>query len=217
TFDIIERNKPHRKRITIAFDEWNVWMPHQTTDVGLEGYYALRDAIFAAGVFHALHRLGDKVEMANLAQLVNVLGAIRTTQTKVLLTPIYHAFAMYVHNTGEWRVDVNCQSPKLSAPVAMDAPVVDVSATLSEDGNALYIGIINRHPERPARLLLSIDGFQPRREVHVEQLTSSSFNDANTFDQPDKVMVRKWSINVEDASTLTLPKHSITMLRFERK
>lgn len=212
---IIERNKPKGKRITIAFDEWNVWMPHQTTQVGLEGYYTLRDAIFAAGVFHALHRLGGIVEMANLAQLVNVLGAIRTTQTKVLLTPIYHAFAMYVHRTGERRVQCAYSSPKLSSPAASDVDAVDLSATLSGDGKKLFVAAINRHPEMSARLHIKIEGFKPRERVWLELMTSASFNDANKFESPDVVKPSRQCISLSEACKFTLPKHSIAILQFE--
>ncbi len=214
---IIEHNKPKGKRITIAFDEWNVWMPHQTAQAGLEGYYTLRDGIFAAGVFHALHRLGGIVEMANLAQLVNVLGAIRTTQTKLLLTPIYHAFAMYVHGTGKWRLQCEYDSPKLSSPTAADVDAVDLSATLSEDGKRLFIAAINRHPEMGARLHLKIDGFKPKESVWLELMTSASFNDANKFESPDVVKPRRERISLDDAFKFTLPKHSIAILQFEAK
>lgn len=217
TAKIIERNKPAEKRITIAFDEWNVWMPHQTTQVGLEGYYTLRDAIFAAGVFHALHRLGDVVEMANLAQLVNVLGAIRTTKTKLLLTPIYHAFAMYVHNTGRWHIQCEYSSPKLSAPTAADVDAIDISATLSEDGKTMFVAAINRHPEMDAKLHIAIDGFKPTQNVWLEMMTSASFNDANKFDAPDVVKPRREWMPLNEACQLTLPRHSIAILRFEAK
>ncbi len=147
TFHLVESNKPKGKRITLAFDEWNVWEPTQTVQNGLESFYALRDAIFAAGVFHALHRCGDFVEMACLAQTVNVLGAIRTNQTQVVKSPIYWAFWLYVHRTGRWRVGCEADAPIGTTPVGKETPVVDASATLSEDGKTLFVALINRHPE----------------------------------------------------------------------
>ncbi|MGB9620350.1 MAG: alpha-L-arabinofuranosidase C-terminal domain-containing protein, partial [Armatimonadota bacterium] len=89
TADVVDRNSP--KKLPLALDEWNIWLPN-----GLESsIYALRDGLFAAGVFHAMHRLSDRVTMANLAQLVNVLGAIQTSATEIVETPIYKAFELY--------------------------------------------------------------------------------------------------------------------------
>jgi alpha-N-arabinofuranosidase len=64
--------------------------------VFLEEPYALKDALFAAGVFFALHRRCDSVQMANLAQMVNALGMIKTNSQSIVLTPIYHVFDLFV-------------------------------------------------------------------------------------------------------------------------
>ena len=89
--------------IKIALDEWNVWyqvIPEaeiiEKKMVFLEEPYALKDALFAAGVFFALHRRCDSVQMANLAQMVNALGMIKTNSQSIVLTPIYHVFDLFV-------------------------------------------------------------------------------------------------------------------------
>lgn len=84
------------KEIKIAFDEWNIWgRKHEES-----GDYNLSDGLFACGVFHILQRHCKTVKMANLAQLVNVLGAIKTSKDGLYLTPIYYAFLLYSNNTG---------------------------------------------------------------------------------------------------------------------
>jgi alpha-N-arabinofuranosidase len=216
TFDIVERNKPKGKRITLAFDEWNVWEPHQIQAVGFESFYALRDGIFAAGVFHAMHRCGDFVELACLAQTVNVLGAIRTNQTQVLKTPIYWAFWIYVRNTGKWRVACDVDSPVGTMPVGGETPVVDASATLSDDGKTLFIGLINRHPESDVEVQLDLGNFKAKPKVQMWQLWSENFTDTNTFEQPEKVKPTEQTISLNEALNLKLPRHSVTVLKFER-
>jgi alpha-N-arabinofuranosidase len=216
TFDIVERNKPKGKRITLAFDEWNVWEPHQIQAVGFESFYALRDGIFAAGVFHAMHRCGDFVELACLAQTVNVLGAIRTNQTQVLKTPIYWAFWIYVRNTGKWRVACDVDSPVGTMPVGGETPVVDASATLSDDGRTLFIGLINRHPESDVEVQLDLGNFKAKPKVQMWQLWSENFTDTNTFEQPEKVKPTEQTISLNEALNLKLPRHSVTVLKFER-
>ena len=73
----------------ISFDEWNVWYKisaeKESMDKGivlLEEPYALKDGLFAAGIFTVMHRMADTVHMANLAQMVNALGMIKRRETK---------------------------------------------------------------------------------------------------------------------------------------
>lgn len=216
TIDIVEQHKPKGKRITLAFDEWNVWEPSQTVANGLESFYALRDAIFAAGVFHAMHRCSDFVELACLAQTVNVLGAIRTNQTQLVKSPIYWVFWLYVRNTGKWQVACEVESPVGTTQVGRETPVVDVSATLSEDRRTLFVALINRHPESEVSVHLDLGNFQAKPTVHLWQLWSEQFTDTNTFDEPEKVKPVERAIPLSKALDLTLPHHSITLLRFER-
>ncbi|MCX7968611.1 MAG: hypothetical protein N3B10_09015 [Armatimonadetes bacterium] len=216
TFAIVERNKPKGKQITLAFDEWNVWEPTQTVENGLESFYELRDGIFAAGVFHAMHRCGDFVELACLAQTVNVLGAMRTSQTKVVKSPIYWAFWIYVRNTGKWRVDCNVDGPIGTTPVGGETPVVDASATLSEDGKTLFVSLINLHPESDVSVHLELGNFKAVRKVQMWRLWSVHFTDTNTFDEPEKLKPIEQTISADDLANLVLPRHSVTVLRIER-
>lgn len=216
TFAIVERNKPKGKRIKLAFDEWNVWEPTQTVENGLESFYALRDGIFAAGVFHAMHRCGDFVELACLAQTVNVLGAIRTSQTQVVKSPIYWAFWIYVRNTGKWRVACEVDAPVGTMPGVGETPVVDASATLSEDGKRLFIALINRHPESDVKVQLNLGDFKAKPTAQMWRLWSENFTDTNTFDEPEKVKPIEQTVSVNELSNLVLPRHSITVLRIER-
>ena len=216
-FDIVERNKPKGKRITLAFDEWNVWEPTQTAENGLESFYSLRDGIFTAGVFHAMHRCGDFVELACFAQTVNVLGAMRTNQTQVVKSPIYWAFWIYVRNTGKWRVACDVDSPIGTTPVGGETPVVDASATLSEDRKTLFVGLINRHPESDVEMRLDLGNFKAKPTVQMWQLWSENFTDTNTFEQPEKVKPTEQTIPLNEALNLKLPRHSVTVLKFERE
>ncbi|MEN3001434.1 MAG: alpha-L-arabinofuranosidase C-terminal domain-containing protein, partial [Armatimonadota bacterium] len=217
THAIVEQNKPAGKRITLAFDEWNVWEPHQVQAEGFESFYALRDALFAAGVFHAMHRCGEFVELACLAQTVNVLGALRTTQTQVLRTPLYWAFWLYGRRTGKWRVACTVETPRGTMPTGGEIPIVDATATLSEDGTKLFVGLINRHPEREVQVRLTLGDFPAKPTVTMARLWSEHFTDTNTFEQPEKVKPTEQTLPLADALNLTLPRHSITLLTIERR
>jgi alpha-L-arabinofuranosidase len=81
------------KRIEIAFDEWNVWCRRRDGDravkAKLEEPYNLRDALWTASMLHVFQRWGDKVTMANLAQMVNVIAPITTSPQGLYLQPTF--------------------------------------------------------------------------------------------------------------------------------
>ena len=135
----IKREKP----IEIAFDEWNIWRAHLTE----EENYTLSDALFACGFFHILHRHCERVTMANLAQLVNILGLIQTTPESMVLTTLYYAFYLYSNNTGKYLIEsqteIDTFDEEYNGEKIKNVPYLDVSVTSDEE--FLYIAGINRH------------------------------------------------------------------------
>jgi alpha-N-arabinofuranosidase len=85
--------------LTLVVDEWGTWYdPTPGTHPGfLQQQNSLRDALVAALHFHIFHAHADRVSMANIAQMVNVLQAMILAEgDKMVLTPTYHAFKMHV-------------------------------------------------------------------------------------------------------------------------
>lgn len=184
------------RKIGIAFDEWNLWLaPPEGAGSMHQLNYNLRDALYAAGMFHAFHRQCQHLSMANLAQLVNVLPAIVTDQQRAYATGLYFPFWMYQHMQPlALRVRVegptfDSQSLGNIAP-QRGAPYLDVSATRSQDGSRLAIGVINRHPERKARLRVSWGGRGRYQPVQAWQLSGPDPLACNTFDAPDVLRVQ---------------------------
>jgi alpha-L-arabinofuranosidase len=101
-------------------------------------------------------------------------------------------------------------------PVGGETPVVDASATLSDDGKTLFIGLINRHPESDVEVQLDLGNFKAKPTVQMWQLWSENFTDTNTFEQPEKVKPTEQTISLNEALNLKLPRHSVTVLKFER-
>jgi alpha-N-arabinofuranosidase len=87
------------KKIALVVDEWGAWLA--ATPGSPEGFSeqqnSQRDALIAALNLNIFARHADRVRVANIAQMINVLQAmIFTRQEKMLLTPTYHVFKMYV-------------------------------------------------------------------------------------------------------------------------
>ena len=93
-----------QKRVGLVVDEWGTWYDVEPgTNPGfLYQQNTLRDALVAAINFHIFQRHADRVAMANIAQMINVLQAmILTDKEKMVLTPTYHVFEMFkVHQGG---------------------------------------------------------------------------------------------------------------------
>jgi len=127
------------KDVRIALDEWNYWYgPNEYGELGVR--YFLQDALGIAAGLHEMFRQSDLFYMANYAQTVNVIGAIKTTKTQAELETTGLALALYRHHFG-------------TVPVAVtDAPApLDVAAAWTADRTALTVAVVN--PTGEARSL----------------------------------------------------------------
>ncbi|MHB8895267.1 MAG: alpha-L-arabinofuranosidase C-terminal domain-containing protein [Candidatus Geothermincolia bacterium] len=200
--------------VGIAFDEWNLWWsPEQL----LLPRWKLRDALFACGVFHAMHRLAGRVKMANIAQLVNVLGVITTRGNKICRTALYYPFLMYSRLAGPVAlgIDVTCgsfESPRVGGiPAMTNVPELDCSSTLSDDGKTMVIFAINRNPQNDIDCSIEIKGFSPAKRAEVHCLSGPSVDSINTFADDGMVRVRVREADVAEVlPTCRFPAHSAT-------
>lgn len=196
----------------------------------------LADALFYAGVFHALHRasgLPVAPTMANTVNLVNANGLVVARSGGAVRSASYHVWDLYRNHTGDLAVAVDVDGPGRLASVRQgdsrdgsggfrtrpaSVPYLDVSATLTTDRRGLCVAVINRHRTAPIRARLSLDGTAtalPRR-VAVSQLGAD--NDdllaANSLSAPDTVGTREVG-EVEFDGSFDFPPHSVSLLRFD--
>ena len=209
-----ERSPEHP--VGIAFDEWNVH--RKTGDAELNESYRIEDALFACGVFHAMHRLCNVVTMANLAQMVNILGLISTQPGKMVLSPIYHAFDLYVNHFGSIAIDSFAPGPTFNGQHELEkhVPYVDVSASLSDDRSALYVAVINRHRDEPAGLAVELDGFVPQPVANTWVLSAEP-GTMNTYGAPHAVELEQGSFGgAARRFQYTFPPHAAVILEMAR-
>ncbi len=133
------------KDIRIALDEWNYWYgPNEYGELGTR--YFLQDGLGAAAALHEMFRNSDLFFMANYAQTVNVIGAIKTTATAAEMETTGLVQQLYRARFGVTPVDVTG-----------DLRPLDVAAALSEDGRALTLAVVNPTDEA-RRLRLKVAG-----------------------------------------------------------
>lgn len=207
---IMDKYDP-QKRIGLIIDEWGAWYDVEPgTNPGfLFQQNTMRDAIIASLHFHIFHDHFDRVHMANIAQMVNVLqSVILTDGEKMILTPTYHVFNMYkIHHDASY-VDFHYESPLYELE---GHAIKQVSATASINGEGeLNLSACNVHLHNDITLTIDLRG-QDFRFAKGIILTSQNIRDHNTFDRPKKVFPKEYTdyILKDNQLIVKIPKHSI--------
>ena len=232
--DVAEASLNRETPIEIAFDEWNIWYRGRRRP--WEEFYALKDAIFAAGVFNAMYRLCGRVTMANLAQMVNALGMMHTTATSLVHGPIYHVFDLYSNHTGRVVLDTSLAPADAAARDVFSADVsvkiagrpmppariiknvtyVDAVVTLDEpamgaSGQRLAVAAVNRHRTQPATIRIDLGPLTARGGVTVSELTGPDPLVQNTPEHPDAVAPTSRRLD-EWTGAIKLAPNSVTVV-----
>ena len=208
TSQIMDKHDP-QKRVALFVDEWGTWHDAEpgTNGAFLYQQNTLRDAMVAALTFDIFHRHTERVKMANIAQMVNVLQAmVLTDGDKMLLTPTYHLFDMYQPFQGATPLKTTLQTPNYRQGDIV-LPAVDVSVARGVDG-ATYIALVNLDPQHPARVQTNLS--QPAKG---RILSATAMDAHNSFDHPATVLPTPYTAAlVGGRLTLDLPPKSIVVV-----
>ena len=150
--------------------------------------------------------------MTSIAQTINVLQSmILTDGPKMVLTPTYHVFHMYIPFQGATSLPVDLKTPRYQYGKA-SVPEVSVSAARVA-GGAIDVALVNLNPDHSAQVSVAIAGAKPR-QVSGTVLTASAMDAHNTFDAPDAVhpVAFNGARIVGGRLSLTLPPKSVVVL-----
>jgi alpha-L-arabinofuranosidase len=184
---VLDKNDPKGK-IAFYVDEWGTWYdPEPGREPGfLYQQNSLRDALVAALNFNVFHAHAKRVQMANIAQMVNVLQAmILTDGPRMVLTPTYHAFQMYIPFQGATVLPAEFQAPSY-AKDGVTVPAVSVTAARDTAGK-LQLGLVNLDATREAQLTVDVKGMQAKGASGLV-LTAKTMDAHNTFEAPKAVV-----------------------------
>ena len=203
-----------KKRVGLMVDEWGTWYDREPgRDMGaLFQQNTLRDAVVAGINLNIFNNHAERVQMANIAQMVNVLQAmILTDKEKMVLTPTYYVFKMFKVHQGATLIPVELNAPEYKLDQAA-VPSVNASASRDQEGK-LHLSIVNLDPNRAADITTTIDGSSVKN-VSGEVLTASAMNAMNTFERPDAIKPTSFSGFKLQGSQLTLsiPAKSVVVL-----
>ncbi|HEY0945665.1 MAG TPA: alpha-N-arabinofuranosidase [Opitutaceae bacterium] len=204
-----------QKRVGMIVDEWGTWYDVEPgTNPGfLYQQNSVRDAIVAGLNFHIFHKHADRIHMANIAQMVNVLQAmILTDKEKMLRTPTYWVFEMFKVHQGGTVLPVELQTPDYAHGDGK-IPAVSASATKHATSGAVHLSLVNTNPNQPATVTCSLSGLSAK-SVSGRVLTADAMNAHNTFEKPDAVQPAafKGATLAGDKLTIALPAKSVVVL-----
>lgn len=219
--DYVKAVRHSDKTMYLSFDEWNVWFHSNESDAKLEKWqvappmledvYTFEDALVVGCLLITLMKHADRVKIACLAQLVNVIAPIMTENggpawVQAIFWPFMHA-SRYGRGTA-----LNCivegESYKTSAYGTI--PYIEAAAVLNND--ELTVFAVNRSLEEDVTLEMALSDFgEPELLEHI-QLNCPELKAVNTKDEPDTI---KPSAGRSHGMSVTFEKHSWNVLRYK--
>ncbi len=205
--DLVRGRRRTGKALWLSFDEWNVWYrargpkfddghrkeaPHL-----LEEIYNLEDALLVGGLLNTLIRRSNRVRVACLAQLVNVIAPIMTNEDGLFRQTIYYPYAWALQYARGKALDLLPQSDNYEVTTfarpgnrrgeKIAVPYLDIAGTIDEQNKTVSLFMLNRDLEKPRDLIVSWHEVVPRRVNICQVLTGSDLKAVNGFSDPNRV------------------------------
>jgi alpha-N-arabinofuranosidase len=154
------------------------------------------------------------VRMANIAQMINVLQAmILTEREKMILTPTYYVFKMYVPFQDAAFVPVSMDAGAFTQG-GISLPRIDAIAAKAADGK-LLLEITNLDAENPVIVDADMPGITAK-SASAETLTGAAVDSINTFASPNTVVPKSTAVKIKDGKlSLTVAPRSVTIVSIE--
>lgn len=228
--DYIKAKRRSKKTINLSFDEWNVWYHSNESDRKLEPWtiappqledvYNFEDALLVGSLLISLLKHADRVKMACLAQLVNVIAPIMTENggpawRQTIFYPYMHASVFGRGTVLHSIVD----SPKYDSKDFTDIPYLDTTAVFNEEADELTIFAVNRDLENDLLLECDLRSFADYQMIEHIALTNDDMKATNTVKQQLNVIPHNQDVVPLDQGRLTtsLSKLSWNVLRFKKQ
>ncbi len=229
TCDFVRAKKRSKKTINLAFDEWNVWYHSLAADRELqpwsvappqgEDVYTFEDALVVGCMLITLLKHADRIKIACLAQLVNVIAPIMT-QTggpawrQTIFWPFLHASA-YGRGTA---LNLAVESPRYDNYEFGEVPLLETVATLNDEDGSLTLFAVNRDQELPLSLEGDLRSFVGYEVVEHLVLEHENPKATNTAEHPNSVAPHRGGDAAVLSGELTalLPKLSWNVIRLSR-
>lgn len=213
---VMDKYDPEKK-VGMIVDEWGTWFTVEPgTNPGfLYQQNTMRDALVAGITLNIFNKHSDRVKMANIAQMVNVLQAVLLTEgEKMIKTPTYHVFNMYKYHQGADLVESHIETETIGGK-EWKVPNLTESASVDADG-VLHLTLTNLSVSEDYKIEASVEG--GAISSVSAQIVTGEMHDMNTFEDEHCVETRKFD-GVEisgDTLNFCIPKCSVLHLEVRR-
>jgi alpha-N-arabinofuranosidase len=195
--DLVRGHKRSPKKLWLSFDEWNVWYRERSGPAVngnrqeaphlLEEIYDLEDALLVGGLIITLIRNADRVKVACLAQLINVIAPIMTNATGLFRQTIYYPYSWALQFARGNVLNVLVQSPTYDVPHMDPVPYLDAAATLNPDNGQTSLFVLNRDLSKTREVEIVWQDNPGKQVLASWVLTGSDLKAVNNFESPKRV------------------------------
>jgi alpha-N-arabinofuranosidase len=203
--------------VKLVVDEWGAWHP-PGTEINPRHLYeqlgCLRDALVAALTLDTFNRHAEKVDMANIAQLVNNLHSLFLADgDRFVATPTFHVFQMYRPHQGARAVRIAVEAPDVRFHASgNEKRLFRVAGSASVQGSDLTLTLVHTHDTEPAEVSIRLRS-GTAASLRQTVLTHRELNAHNTFEKPEEVVPKSSKSEVNGSSfQVILPPASVTRL-----
>src|SRR6266568_9219627 len=224
--DLVRGHKRSPKKLWLSFDEWNVWYRERNGDAVdgrrhdaphlLEEIYNLEDALLVGGLIITLLRNADRVRLACLAQLVNVIAPIMTNSNGLFRQTIYHPYNWALQYARGNVLNVLVESPTYEVTGMDQVPYLDAAATLTADGQTSLF-ILNRDLSNSHEVEVVWEDKPTTRAVASQVLTGTDLKAVNSFESPHKVEPQPFDkpTTSNGSTKFEVPARSYTLIQWQ--
>jgi len=224
--DLVRGHKRSPKKLWLSFDEWNVWYRTTTGDAVdghrqeaphlLEEVYNLEDALLVGGLINSLMRNADRVKIACLAQLINVIAPIMTDANGILQQTIYYPYSWALQYAKGAVLELLVQSSTYEVSGLDQVAHVDVAGSLDHGEGKLSLFILNRDLSKARDVEVVWEDAAPGRVISASMLTGDDLKASNTFAAPRRVIPQSFSAPASGngRTRFEVPAHSYTVVQW---
>jgi alpha-N-arabinofuranosidase len=205
-----------KKKLGLIVDEWGTWYNVEPgTNPGfLYQQNTMRDALVACLNLNIFNKYSDRVKMACIAQMVNVLQSVLLTEgPQMVKTPTWHVFDLFKEHQDAQLVESRIETEMIGEEEEWMVPNLSESASVSADGKLqLTLGNLSLTEAYPVRT--QITGFNGKKVSG--RILTGAMRDKNTFEAPDTVASREYDLAIKDGNLeFTIPACSVLHITLE--
>jgi alpha-N-arabinofuranosidase len=224
--DMVQGHKRSPKKLWLSFDEWNVWYRERSGESMnghekeaphlLEEVYNLEDALLVGGLVNSLVRHADRVKIACLAQLVNVIAPIMTNPDALYRQTIYYPYSWGLQYARGAVLDLLVESSTYDVNGMDHVPHVDASGTFNGEDGSTSMFLLNRDLSNAHEVEIIWEDAAPTKVLASSMLTGNDLKASNSFGTPQRVApVPFEKLAVSGSRTrLELPARSYTVIQW---